>query len=79
MHLGYWWESQKEGDHWEDVGGWTIFKWILREIGWDGVDWMDMAQEGSCEHGFEPSGSFICWDVVEGLHTWGLLKMGSAP
>jgi hypothetical protein len=26
-----WWESQKERDHWEDqdVGGWTILKWIL--------------------------------------------------
>jgi hypothetical protein len=25
------WESQKERDHWEDqdVGGWTILKWIL--------------------------------------------------
>jgi hypothetical protein len=30
----YWWESQKEIDHWEDqdVGGWTILKWMLREI-----------------------------------------------
>jgi hypothetical protein len=47
MHIGYWWESQKERDHWEDkdVGGWTILKWILREIGRDGVDWMDMAQD----------------------------------
>jgi hypothetical protein len=46
MHIGYWWESQKERDHWEDedVGEWTILKW-LREIGWDGVDWMDMAQD----------------------------------
>jgi hypothetical protein len=28
---GYWWESQKVRDHWEDldVGGWTILKWIL--------------------------------------------------
>jgi hypothetical protein len=31
MHIGYWWESQKERDHEEDqdVGGWTILKWIL--------------------------------------------------
>jgi RimJ/RimL family protein N-acetyltransferase len=31
MHIGYWWESQKERDHWKDrvVGGWTMLKWIL--------------------------------------------------
>jgi hypothetical protein len=31
MHVGYRWECQKERDHWEDqdVGGWTILKWIL--------------------------------------------------
>jgi hypothetical protein len=35
-----------ERDHWEDqsVGGWTILKWILREIAWDGIDWIDLAQ-----------------------------------
>jgi hypothetical protein len=39
MHIGYLWESQKEGDHWEDQDvGW------LRELGWDGADWIDMAQ-----------------------------------
>jgi hypothetical protein len=31
MHIGDWWEIQNERDHWEDqdVGGWTILKWIL--------------------------------------------------
>jgi hypothetical protein len=47
MHIGYWWESQKVRDHWEDqdIDGWTILKWILREIRWDGVDWIDLAQD----------------------------------
>jgi hypothetical protein len=32
MHIGYWWER----DHWEgqDVGGWTILKWILGRYDW---------------------------------------------
>jgi hypothetical protein len=31
IHIGYWWESQKERDHWEnqDVGGWTMLTRIL--------------------------------------------------
>jgi hypothetical protein len=40
MHIGYWWESQKKRDHWEDN-----IKMALREIGRDGVDWIDMAQD----------------------------------
>jgi uncharacterized protein YjcR len=46
LHSLIWWESQKVRDHWEDlnVGGWTILKWIL-EIGWDGMDWIDVAQD----------------------------------
>jgi hypothetical protein len=40
MHIGYWWESQKKRDHWEDqdVGGWTILKCILDKMGWCGLD-----------------------------------------
>jgi hypothetical protein len=31
MHIGYWWESQKEIYHWEDqdIDAWTILKWIF--------------------------------------------------
>jgi hypothetical protein len=45
MHVGYWWQSQKERDYWEDqdVDGDNI-KMDLREIGWDGMEWTDLAQ-----------------------------------
>jgi hypothetical protein len=55
----------------------------LRETGWNGMDWIDLAQDGdqwSCwEHGDEPSGSLKCWEVLELLHNWQLLRKGSAP
>jgi hypothetical protein len=35
--------------------------------------------KGTCEHGIEPSGAIKCWEVLEGLHNWLLLKKGSAP
>jgi hypothetical protein len=45
MHIGFWWESRKEGDHWEDldVGGRIILEWILKRqdrVVWTGLIWL---------------------------------------
>jgi hypothetical protein len=52
MHIGYLWESQKVRDHWEDqeVGGWTILKWILEKWGQGartGLIWLRIGTLGS--------------------------------
>jgi hypothetical protein len=70
MHVEYWWEIQKERDYWEDqdVGGWTILKWILeRQDGMVRIDsiWLRI---GTSERGNEPSGSIKLWEVVDWLH-----------
>jgi hypothetical protein len=39
------------------------FKMDLREIEWEGVDWIHLSQDrdqDSCEHGSETSGSVKC-------------------
>jgi hypothetical protein len=43
MHIGYWWESQKERNHYEhlDVGERIILKLIL----YRGMDWIHVAQD----------------------------------
>jgi hypothetical protein len=43
MHIGYWWESQPLGElrhRWVDN-----IKMDLGEIGWNGMDWIDLAQD----------------------------------
>jgi hypothetical protein len=45
-------------------------KMNLKEIRWNGMGWIHVAQgrgpvEGSCEHGTEPSGSIKYWGFLE--------------
>jgi hypothetical protein len=46
----YWWESQKERDHWEDrdIAGWTILKCTLERYGmiWIGLIWLRIGTSG---------------------------------
>jgi hypothetical protein len=50
---------RKPRHRWED---------IRSEIGWDGVDWIHLAQDrpvvGSHEHSNEPSGSIKSWEFL---------------
>jgi hypothetical protein len=44
------------------------------------MNWIDLAQdlglmEGSCEDSTEHSGSIKCWEILEQLHNWQLLKV----
>jgi hypothetical protein len=50
----------------------------LRETGWDGMDWIDMAQDRD-QWRVLVNAVMKCWEVLEWLHNWQLLKKGSAP
>jgi hypothetical protein len=59
-------------------------KMNLREIGWGGMDWIDLAQN---RHRWRALVNTVLnlrvpkkgWEVLEKLHNWRLPKKGSAP
>jgi hypothetical protein len=53
----------------------------LREIGWDGMDWIDLAQDRDQLRALVNAvmNYIKRWEVLEWLHNWQLLKKGSAP
>jgi hypothetical protein len=48
----------------------------LREIEWDGIDWIDLAQD-SDQWRTLVNTVMKCWEVPEWLHNWQLLRKGS--
>jgi hypothetical protein len=47
MDTIFWSENLKGRGNSEDLGvdGNIILQWILREIGWEGIDWMHLAED----------------------------------
>jgi hypothetical protein len=45
---------------------------------WIGLIWLRIETSEVLEHGNEPSGFLKCWESLECLHNWRLLKKGSA-
>jgi hypothetical protein len=84
MHVGFWWESYKERDRREDVdvGGTLVLQWILDRMGWYGLASSGLGYrpvEGSWEHSYEPVGFIKCWEILEYMSDWWLLRKDSVP
>jgi hypothetical protein len=59
-------------------------KMDLTEIGWDGMDWIELAQDrDQCRTLVNTvmnfRGPYYCWESPEWLQNWHILTMGSAP
>jgi hypothetical protein len=59
-------------------------KMDLREIGWNGMDWIDLVQDRDQWRALVNTvmnlqGSIKRWEFLEWLHNWQLLKKGSGP
>ena len=58
-----------------------ILKWILQKFDWEGVSWIDLAQDmgkcsGCCENGDERSGYTKCGEIINYMRRCWLFKKG---
>jgi hypothetical protein len=58
-------------------------KMDLREVGWGGLDWIDLAQDRDQWRALVNTvmnlgSSKKCWEIVEYLRNWRLVKKGPA-
>jgi hypothetical protein len=68
VYPGLWWGNLREIHQSGDPGvdGKIILRWIFREVGCEGMNWIEMAQgRDRCEFGNEPSGSLICGEFLD--------------
>jgi hypothetical protein len=59
-------------------------KMDLREVGWDGVDWIELAQNmdqwmALVNTVMNLRVPYNCWEFSDSLQNWQLLRKGSAP
>jgi hypothetical protein len=59
-------------------------KMDLREMGWDGVNWINLAEDRGQWRALVNTvmnigGSIKCWEVLEWLYNWQFLRNDSAP
>jgi hypothetical protein len=84
VHIGYWWESQKERPLGRPRRRWVDnIKMDLREIGWDGMDWIELAQDRDQWRAVVNTVMnlrvpYDYWEFPECLHNWQLLRKGLA-
>jgi hypothetical protein len=56
-----------------------IIKTDIVEIGWGGVDWLDLARDRYMGMRNDNSGSIKCWETVAWPHNWWPLEQCSDP
>jgi hypothetical protein len=59
---------------WEDN-----IRMVLREIGWGGVDWIDLVQDRDQWRALVNTVMNLRWEILEQPRNWRLLQKGSAP